>query len=188
MHGADATQKHLARVWRLAAEIDTRGGTDETQDEALLKAMHRAIADVTAGIEGFAFNKAVAKLYEFTNTFAKSDASAATKRIAMRTLAQLMSPMVPHLAEDVWAITGGEGLVAQAPWPKADPAMLVEDSVVLPIQINGKRRAEISVPKDMPPAEVERAVLADEAVVKALAGVAPKKLIVVPGRIVNVVI
>ncbi len=186
--GAEATQKHLARVWRLAAEIDVRGGTDTTQDEALLKAMHRTIADVTAGIEGFAFNKAVAKLYEFTNSFAKSDASAATKRMAMRTLAQLMSPMVPHLAEEVWAMTGGEGLVAQAPWPKADPAMLAEDSVTLPIQINGKRRAEISVPKDMAASEVEKIVLADEAVVKALAGATPKKLIVVPGRIVNVVL
>jgi leucyl-tRNA synthetase len=186
--GADATQKHLARVWRLAAEIDVRGGTNTADDEALLKAMHRTIADVTAGIEGFAFNKAVAKLYEFTNTFAKSDASADAKRVAMRTLAQLMSPMVPHLAEDIWAMLGGKGLVAQAPWPKADPAMLAEDSVTLPIQINGKRRAEISVPKDMPASEVEKIVLADEAVVKALAGATPKKLIVVTGRIVNVVI
>ncbi|WP_413874045.1 leucine--tRNA ligase [Albidovulum sp.] len=186
--GADATQKHLARVWRLAAEIDQRGGTDTTEDEALLKAMHHAIADVTAGIEGFAFNKAVAKLYEFTNTFAKSDASAAAKRVAMRTLAQLMSPMVPHLAEEVWAMTGGAGLAARAPWPKADPAMLVEDTVTLPIQINGKRRAEIVVAKDLPAAEVEKIVLADEAVVRALGGVPPRKLIVVPGRIVNVVL
>ena len=186
--GADATQKHLARVWRLAAEIDVRGGTDTAQDEALLKAMHRTIADVTAGIEGFAFNKAVAKLYEFTNTFSKSDASAEAKRTAMRTLAQLMSPMVPHLAEDIWEMLGGEGLVAQAPWPKADPAMLTEDSVTLPIQINGKRRAEISVPKDMDVAEVEKLVLAEEAVIRALNGSAPKKLIVVPGRIVNVVV
>ena len=186
--GADATQKHLARVWRLAAEIDVRGGTDTAQDEALLKAMHRTIADVTAGIEGFAFNKAVAKLYEFTNTFSKSDASAEAKRTAMRTLAQLMSPMVPHLAEDIWEMLGGVGLVAQAPWPKADPAMLTEDSVTLPIQINGKRRAEISVPKDMDVAEVEKLVLAEEAVIRALNGSAPKKLIVVPGRIVNVVV
>ena len=186
--GADATQKHLARVWRLASEIEVRGGTDTTEDEALLKAMHRTISDVTAGIEGFAFNKAVAKLYEFTNTFAKSDASAAAKKEAMLTLAKLMSPMVPHLAEEVWAMLGGAGLATTAPWPKADPAMLIEDSVTLPIQINGKRRAEISVPKDMAAAEVEKIVLADEAVVKALAGATPKKLIVVPGRIVNVVI
>jgi leucyl-tRNA synthetase len=103
-------------------------------------------------------------------------------------MAQLMSPMVPHLAEDIWAMLGGDGLVTQAAWPKADPAMLVDDNVVLPIQINGKRRAEISVPKDMAAAEVEKIVMADEAVLKALAGAMPKKLIVVPGRIVNVVV
>ncbi|HPE26714.1 leucine--tRNA ligase [Albidovulum sp.] len=186
--GADAAQKHLARVWRLAHEVTTRGEGNAAQDEALLRAMHKTIAEVTTGIEGFAFNKAVAKLYEFTNTFSKSDASAAAKRQAMLTMAQLMSPMVPHLAEDVWAMLGGSGLVSQAPWPKADPAMLVEDTVTLPIQINGKRRAEIVVPKDMPPAEVEKIALADEAVIKFLAGQPVKKLIVVPGRIVNVVV
>ena len=83
---------------------------------------------------------------------------------------------------------GGEGLIAEAAWPKADPAMLAEDSVTLPIQINGKRRSEITVPKDMAKEAVEKAVLADEAVQRALQGAAPKKLIVVPGRIVNVVV
>ena len=105
----------------------------------------------------------------------------------MAVMAQLLSPMVPHLAEDIWAMLGGVGLVAQAPWPKADPALLVDDSVTLPIQINGRRRAEITVPKTMTPAEVEALVLADDAVARALGGAAPKKLIVVPGRIVNVV-
>ncbi|MDE3121431.1 MAG: class I tRNA ligase family protein, partial [Paracoccaceae bacterium] len=186
--GAEAAFKHLSRVWRLAAEVDARGAGDPAHDMALLKAMHRAIADVTAGVEGFAFNKAVAALYAFANAVQRTDASANAKRQAMRTMAQLMSPMTPHLAEEIWAMLGGEGLVAQAAWPKADPAMLVEDTVTLPIQINGKRRAEISVPKDMDPAEVEKLVLADETVVKVLAGGTPKKLIVVPGRIVNVVI
>ena len=106
----------------------------------------------------------------------------------MRTLAQLMSPMTPHLAEEVWAILGGEGLVAAAPWPKADPAMLRDDAVTLPIQINGKRRAEISVPADMAAGEVEKAVLEVDAVIKALDGASPRKIIVVPGRIVNVVV
>ncbi|MFM2354463.1 MAG: hypothetical protein RLZZ528_199, partial [Pseudomonadota bacterium] len=186
--GAEASFKHLGRVWRLAHEVTTRGEGNPAHDADLLRAMHRAIADVTAGIEGFAFNKAVAVLYGFANAFSKSDASRAAKRTAMLTMAQLMSPMVPHLAEDIWAMLGGEGLVTQADWPKADPAMLVDDTVTLPIQINGKRRAEISVPKDMPAAEVEKIVLADEAVIKALAGAMPKKLIVVPGRIVNVVV
>jgi leucyl-tRNA synthetase len=106
----------------------------------------------------------------------------------MRVMAQLMSPMTPHLAEDVWSMLGGTGLVAQAAWPKADPALLIDDEVTLPIQINGKRRAEISVPKDMPADEVEKIALANDDVVKFLAGQPVKKIIVVPGRIINVVI
>ena len=186
--GAEAAFKHLARVWRLAYEVDTRGAGDASQDMPLLKTMHRTIADVTQGIEGFAFNKAVAALYTFANAVQRSDASAGAKRTAMRVMAQLMSPMTPHLAEDIWAMLGGDGLVSQAPWPKPDPAMLIEDHVTLPIQINGKRVAEISVPKETPTAEVENRVLADETVRKVLAGRSPKKLIVVPGRIVNVVV
>ncbi len=95
--------------------------------------------------------------------------------------------MTPHLAEDIWAHQGGAGLCAQAPWPKADPALLVDDSVTLPIQINGKRRAEITVPKDMPGPEVEKLALANEDVIRFLAGNPVKKIIVVPGRIINVV-
>jgi leucyl-tRNA synthetase len=99
-----------------------------------------------------------------------------------------MSPMTPHIADSIWASQGGEGLCALAAWPKADPALLVDDSVTLPIQINGKRRAEISVPKDMPVAEVEKLALANEDVVRFLAGQPARKIIVVPGRIINVVI
>ena len=106
----------------------------------------------------------------------------------MRTMAQLMQPMTPHLAEEIWALLGGAGMVAEAPWPKADPALLVDDSVTLPIQVNGKRRSEITVPKDMAKEEVEKLVLADDAVIKFTGGNPPKKLIVVPGRIVNVVV
>ncbi len=185
--GAEAASKHLNRVWRLADEIARSDAPASAEDAALDKATARAIAEVTAGIEGFAFNKAVAKLYEFTNTLMRSQAGAAAKRRAMKVMAQLSSPMVPHLAEDLWAMLGGEGLVVQARWPVADPALLVDDTVTLPIQINGKRRAEIVVPKDMGAAAVEALVLADPAVVKALGGQPPKKLIVVPGRIVNVV-
>ena len=111
----------------------------------------------------------------------------ATGDAVLRIMAQLMGPMVPHLAEDVWALAGGEGLLVDAPWPEADPNLLVSNQVTLPIQINGKRRGEITVPTDMAQAEVEQAVLADETVQKFLNGQPPKKLIVVPGRIVNVV-
>ena len=127
----------------------------------------------------------MARLYEFTNTLARASGD---RRAALRVLAQLMQPMTPHLAEEIWSATGGVGLVSAAPWPKADPAMLIDTEIVLPIQINGKRRSEISVPRDMPAAEVEALVLADPAVLRILDGKAPKKLIVVPGRIVNVVV
>ncbi len=185
--GAEAAWKHLQRIWRITAELADQPDTGDS-DGDLEKASARAIDEVTRGIEGFAFNKSVAKLYEFTNTLAKSTASTAAKRQAMRVMAQLMQPMTPHLAEEVWQTLGGTGLVTQAPWPKADPALLVDDSVTLPIQVNGKRRSEITVPKTMPKEEVEKLVLADDAVIKFTGGQPPKKLIVVPGRIVNVVV
>ncbi|MDP2084265.1 MAG: leucine--tRNA ligase, partial [Gemmobacter sp.] len=94
----------------------------------------------------------------------------------------------PHIAESIWAAQGGEGLCATAPWPVADPALLVDDTVVLPVQINGKRRAEVRVPADMPASEVEKIVLANDDVIRFMAGQPVKKLIVVPGRIVNVVV
>ena len=188
--GAEATAKHLARVHRIAADIIATPAEKASPeaDEALLREMHKAIFDVTAGVESFGFNAAIAKLYAFTNALQKSQAGAATKRQAMLTLAQLMSPMTPHLAEEIWAMLGGAGLIANAAWPTPDEAMLVSDTVTLPIQINGKRKSEITVPKDMSKEEVEKIALADDAVQKALADGQPKKLIVVPGRIVNVVL
>ena len=187
--GAEATNKHLTRVWTLCARIGDMPADHKGEgDDALARATARAVHEVTQGIEGFAFNKAIAKLYEFTNTLSRANASTAAMKQAIRTLAQLMSPMTPHIAESIWTFQGGAGLCAQAPWPSADPALLVDDTVTLPIQINGKRRAEISVPKDMPAAEVEKIALANEDVIRFLAGAPVKKLIVVPGRIINVVI
>ena len=188
--GAEAAHKHLARVWRLASEIAAApdAATAPGADEALLREMHKTIHDVTGGVDSFGFNAAIARLYAFTNTLAKSTAGSGAKRQAARTLAQLMAPMTPHLAEELWALLGGEGLVAAAPWPEADPAMLIDETITLPVQINGKRRGEIEVPRDMDKAEVEKIALSLDAVGKALDGGAPKKVIVVPGRIVNVVV
>jgi leucyl-tRNA synthetase len=186
--GAEAAYKHLNRVWMLCDKIGAMDPSAKGDgDDDLLRAMHRAIHDVTMGIESFGFNAAIAKLYGFTNTLSKSKASAEIQKQAIITLAQLMSPMTPHLSEDIWAHQGGEGLITAAPWPLADEAMLVDDTVTLPIQVNGKRRSELTVPKDMAKEEVEKLVLANDAVQRVLAGGQPKKLIVVPGRIVNVV-
>ncbi|MDO5705712.1 MAG: class I tRNA ligase family protein, partial [Paracoccus sp. (in: a-proteobacteria)] len=180
--GAEAAHKFLSRVWRLADEAPEGG-----DDPDLARAAHRAIDEVTKSIDGFAFNKAVAALYSLANAIGKSSAGGESRRAALRIFAQLAAPMVPHLSEEIWAKSDGIGMVVDAAWPKADPALLVDDTVTLPIQINGKRRAEISVPKDMPKEDIEQLVLADDTVLRFLNGAAPKKLIVVPGRIVNVV-
>ena len=103
-------------------------------------------------------------------------------------LARLTAPMTPHLAEDVWAMLGGEGLVAAAPWPRPTQRLLVEASVTLPVQVDGKRRAEIVVPAGSDAATVEALVLADAAVQRALNGASPLRLVVLPDRIVNVVV
>jgi leucyl-tRNA synthetase len=186
--GAEATFKHLGRVWALGRRIaDMPADAPGEGDLDLMRAAHRAIDDVTRMVEGFAFNKAIARLYDLSNTLSRARASGAAQKQAARILAQLMAPMTPHLAEELWALLGGQGLVAQAAWPKADPALLVRDTLTLPVQFNGKKRAEITVAADADPAEVERIALADEAVQRALAGATPRKVIVVPGRIVNVV-
>jgi leucyl-tRNA synthetase len=186
--GAEAAFRHLARVHRIVTEAAASDAAPNSDDEALLREMHKAIHDVTSGVESFGFNAAIARLYAFTNTLSKSHAGGDARREAARALVQLMSPMTPHLSEELWSVLGGEGLVAKAAWPQADEAMLVDDTVILPIQINGKRRAEITVPKDMDKSEVEKQALATDAVRKALDGAQPKKVIVVPGRIVNVVV
>ncbi|MFQ8430074.1 leucine--tRNA ligase [Amaricoccus sp. W119] len=193
--GAEAASRHLGRVYRVAADIAAAPDGVEGESDAsraLRSAVHRAIRDVTEGIEGFAFNKAIAKLYELTSVLAKASGDAPglaeARREGARALALLQRPMTPHLAEEIWAMLGGEGLIARAPWPEADPALLVEASVTLPVQVNGKRRAEIVVPSGTDKATIEAIVLADSAVQRALNGATPKKLIVVPDRIVNVVL
>jgi leucyl-tRNA synthetase len=186
--GAEAAYKHLGRVWNISDRIAAMDDAAGEEDADLLKQMHKTIHDVTMAIESFGFNAAIAKLYGFTATLQKSKASKPAQREAVMTMAQLMSPMTPHLAEDIWASQGGEGLIAIAAWPTADEAMLVDDTVTLPIQVNGKRRGEIDVPADMPKDEVEKLALAHPSVVRILDGGTPKKVIVVPGRIVNVVV
>ena len=186
--GAEAAHKHLARVWSLSDRIGAMDpGAPGEGDDDLRRATAEAVRDVTLGIESFGFNRAIARLYEFANALSRSKAGHAAQREAARALAQLMAPFTPHLAEEVWHRQGGEGLCAAAAWPAPDESLLVSDTVTLPIQVNGKRRSEITVAVDLPREEVEAMALADDAVIRSLAGAAPKKVIVVPGRIVSVV-
>jgi leucyl-tRNA synthetase len=198
--GAEGAWRFLQRVWRLVAEgvaalppVDTQApdafGAEAT---ALRRMTHRAIDGVTSDIENFAFNKAIARIYELSNTAAKMQAKgpdgAFALREAMETLAQLMAPMIPHIAEELWNMLGQKTILAESRWPIADPDLLTEDMLLLPVQVNGKKRAEISVPADAGKDEIEKTALADEGVRKFLGEAPPKKVIVVPGRIVNVVV
>src|SRR5580700_9323733 len=215
--GVQGAWRFAQRLWRLvgeAAEIAQnapaeRPGTFTPAALALRKATHRALAAVTADIEKLHFNVCVAHIYEFANTLNAvigdmgsedgADLGAETgavatpdfrwaMREAVNVLVQLFAPMMPHLAEECWASLGQATLVARAPWPVLEPDLLIENTITLPVQINGKKRAEVTVPRDAKPAEIEAAVLALDAVKRALDGKVPKKVIVVPGRIVNVVV
>ncbi|HEU0095200.1 MAG TPA: class I tRNA ligase family protein, partial [Rhizomicrobium sp.] len=133
-------------------------------------------------------NSAVAQMYTLANAIGAADkANPAARREALEAIVLLSAPMMPHLAEECWKALGHDTLAAETSWPKHDPALITSDSVTLAIQVNGKRRGEITMPKNAEAATVEAAALADEGVIRALEGKAPKKVIVVPNRIVNIV-
>jgi leucyl-tRNA synthetase len=192
--GIQGSWRFVQRVWRLAAEEAERGpsswlGTPEDNkggDKPLTRKLHQTIAAVGTNIESLAFNKAVANLYELTTAIEKAPLSPARSE-AVETMVRLVAPMVPHLAEQAWAGLGKEGLVADAPWPEADPALLVEDEVTIAVQVNGKLRDTLSAPKGASREDLEALALASDNVVRILAGKAPKKVIVVPDRLVNLV-
>ena len=150
------------------------------------------MAAVTDDLEKFRFNKAVARMYEFVNALGEFKPAGADGQWALRealeTLVLLMNPMVPHLAEECWQLLGHTTLVVHTAWPKADPVLTRQDTVTIAIQIDGKRRDEIDMPKDAEAKVVEAAVLAREAVAKAIDGRRVKKVIIVPNRIANVVV
>jgi leucyl-tRNA synthetase len=192
--GAEGCWRFVQRVWRLATESEglPPAGTAPAGDEAskpLRQAAHKAIAAVTDDLENLRFNRAVAQLYTLSNAIAGADqADGAARREAIEALVLLSAPMMPHLAEQCWKELGHTKLVAETPWPKYDPALTASDSVTIAIQVNGKRRGEISMAKNADNKTVEAAALAEEGVVRALDGRTPKKVIVVPNRIVNVVV
>lgn len=183
------------KVWRIIEATDasdhppTVTASDATGDAlALRRSAHKALEKITAGIEAFRFNTSVAQIYELTNALLKYNGQDAARIEALGILIRSIAPFMPHLAEECWDQLGGEGLIAMAPWPTLDPAMLVEDEVIMPIQVNGKRRAEISVPKDMSKGDIEALARAEPNIVKFIEGLTIRKVIVVPGRIVNIVV
>jgi leucyl-tRNA synthetase len=179
--GIEGCARFVQRLWR-ATQV--QGG--EGADAALTRKLHQTIAGVAADIESLSFNKAVAKLYELVGAVEKAKPSAARDEAA-RALIRLTAPMVPHFAEEAWARIGGEGLVADAPWPDVDPAMLVEDEATVAIQVNGKLRDTLTVAKGIDKGAMEALALASPKVQAILAGAVAKKVIVVPDRLVNIV-
>jgi len=189
--GVQGAARFVQRVWRLVSLAAATTGGASANDAGLRKAAHKALASVEEDVERLRFNRCVAHIYTLANALdeaLRGGVEAGVAREAAGILTQLVAPMMPHLAEECWQALGREGLAAQAAWPVADRRLLVEDSITLPVQLNGKKRADVTVPRDADKAEVERLTLADEAVQKALEGRALKKVIVVPGRIVNLVV
>ena len=180
--GIEGAARFVQRVWRLV----NGGGSPEGEDEALKRKLHRTVAAVGEAIEGLQFNKAVAQLYELTTAIEKAKPSA-TRTEAIRTLVLLIAPMAPHLAEECWSVLGEQGMIADAPWPQFEPTLLVEDQVTIAVQVNGKRRDTITVPRGSGRAELENLALASDKVQRQLAGATPRKIIVVPDRLVNIV-
>ncbi|MEO7470389.1 MAG: class I tRNA ligase family protein, partial [Sphingobium limneticum] len=182
--GIEGSWRFVNRVWRLFGEADASA---QGEDKALDRKLHQTVDGIAKDIEALGFNKAVAKIYELTNAIEKAKPSA-SRTAAIRSLALLVAPMTPHLAEEGWAEMGGDGLIADAAWPTVDPALLVDDEVTIACQVMGKLRDTITVAKDTPKDELEKLALAAPNVVRTLDGATPKKIIVVPGRLVNIVI
>ena len=195
--GVEGASRFLKRVWRLAHDdsLAAHGALlPDTLGESVLaavKMVHKSILALSADIENFRFNRAVAQLHMLTNAISdiKMDevGAPAAKRFAIETLAQLLCPLTPHLAEDMWHILGHKTLLAQSPWPEADAALARDDEIEIGIQVNGKLRDTIKLERDCPNDVAESLALASTSVQRYLDGKSPKKVIVVQNRIINVV-
>ena len=200
--GVQGAARFVQRLWRVVCDIASLedGHTalhSELSALAIRKAAHRALARTEDDVERLRFNRCVAHVYELSNTLqsamsecegpASQDLVAVLRESGL-ILVQIVAPMMPHLAEECWSVLGGRGLVAEAAWPVADRSLIIENEFTYPVQINGKKRADLTIARDADQKTVETAVLALDAVQKALDNQVPKKIIVVPQRIVNVVV
>jgi leucyl-tRNA synthetase len=198
--GVQGASRFMQRAWRICGEVAdlpkaSRDGHFGSDSMTLRRAAHKALHGVTEDVERLRFNRCVAHVYELSNAISgvlsKSSSvepdMAAALREAATIMVQLMAPMTPHLAEDCWEALGCAGLVAETAWPTVETGLLVEDTITYPVQVNGKKRSDVTISRTASNAEIEAAVLLDEAVQRALEGRSPKKIIIVPLRIVNVV-
>jgi leucyl-tRNA synthetase len=204
--GVQGAYKQTQRLWRLVGEIERVVGPSRPEKPAqfstaaadIRRVAHASLAKIEDDIERLRFNVAIATLYEFANTLSSAIGAVETADVAddLRyafaeagdMLVHGFAPMMPHLAEDCWTVLGHDTLISQSPWPPVDRSLIVSDSVTMPVQINGRKRAEVTVARDAEAASVEAATLALDIVQNALEGRTPKKIVVVPNRIVNVVV
>ncbi|MEM7492125.1 MAG: leucine--tRNA ligase [Pseudomonadota bacterium] len=187
--GAEGAARFVQRVWAVFDELpNTKPGAPEGKTD-LRQASHKAVAAIDKAIEEFRFNAAIAEFYTWLNAIKKGAGESETNRYeAASMLARCLPPFMPHLAETCWARIGGVGFVSETAWPEIDAALTVDDTVTLPIQVNGKRRAEIAVSKTASKDEIEQIAMAAPDLQSHIEGKMPKKIIVVPGRIVNIVV
>jgi leucyl-tRNA synthetase len=189
--GAEGAWRFTQRIWRLVNEAAQASGEGEAITTLeLQRTAHKALHAVTDDLGSLRFNRAIARIYELANALGAamgSRAAAVAIREAAEFLVLMSAPMMPHLAEESWQALGHKVAVVDTPWPKADPVLLTDDTITIAVQVNGKRRDEVSIAKDMAPKDVEALVLKLDSVARALEGRAVKKVIVVPGRIANIV-
>ncbi|MCZ8316188.1 leucine--tRNA ligase [Phreatobacter sp.] len=201
--GVEGASRFVQRLWRIVGDIASHKASVATpaafgeEATAIRRAAHQALAAIEADVERLAFNRCVAHIYTLANALARAldglrgQTAAADMASALAEagsiLVRVVAPMMPHLAEECWAALGHSGLAAEEAWPTVDTAILVEDTITLPVQVNGKKRADLTIPREAAQKDIETAALALDAVQKALEGRPVKKIIVVPQRIVNVV-
>jgi leucyl-tRNA synthetase len=200
--GIEGAWRFINRLWRMVdiamsnppvdGATGGSGGGDGAQELALRREMHRTIARVTKDLEKFGFNRAVARIREFTKAVAEftpnKEAATPVRYEALAAIVRLIGPIMPHLGEELWQRLGNSSLLVEEPWPTADPAMLVDEWVTLGVQVNGKLRGTLELPKDASESDARAAALALPNVARAISGKAPRSVIVVANRIVNVVI
>jgi leucyl-tRNA synthetase len=189
--GVDGVYRFLQRTWRFSIDEETNELsallTDDAADTApeLNKALHKTIKKVTEDLEHLRFNTAIAQMMTFLNV---AGSAKSIPKAIWKDFIRLVGPFAPHLGEEVWSRIGGEGLVSLADWPAFDEALCIDNTLKMVLQVNGKKRDEIDIPRDMPKDEIEKLALANERVIKFMEGKEPRRVIVVPGRLVNIVI
>ncbi|MGH7092967.1 MAG: class I tRNA ligase family protein, partial [Stellaceae bacterium] len=197
--GIEGIWRYVNRLWRMVSEpavaLPPPGAAIPARLSPALQAIrrqiHKTIAAVTDDIDRFRFNRAVARIRELSNALddlpAGEPGAGAVLREGLEATTLLLGPMMPHLAEEIWRTLGHDTLIADAPWPAADAALAHDEQVTIAVQVNGKLRATLDLPRDTPSGDIERAALDHPQVSRLLDGRPPKKIVVVPNRIVNVV-